>query len=87
MWAVVHFSFDNSVEPVPSYWLSKDGRLCAWPNNDNLAKKMRANRTAPNKLEFTYYKCRVISKNIGKLIKNIVLTYYIIILLIFRNVG
>ncbi|XP_050063627.1 uncharacterized protein LOC126552760 [Aphis gossypii] len=68
MWAVVHFSFDNSVEPVPSYWLSKDSRLCAWPNNDNLAKKMRVNRTAPNKLEFTYYKCRVISKNIESLV-------------------
>jgi len=40
MWKVVHFFNDNSVEPVPDYWLNKENNVCAWPNNNHLAKKI-----------------------------------------------
>jgi hypothetical protein len=68
MWAVVHFSSDNSVEYVPSSWVKRDGikMVCAWPNNDNNLKKLRSSRSYPNKIDYSYYKCRVISKDIGK---------------------
>jgi len=68
MWAIVHFTADNSVDYVPSGWIRKNGItvLCAWPNNDTNLKKFRSNRLQPNKFNFTYYKCRVISKDIGK---------------------
>lgn len=68
MWAIVHFTADNSVDYVPSSWIRKNGitMLCAWPNNDANLKKFRSNRLHPNKSNFTYYKCRVISKDIGK---------------------
>jgi len=68
MWKVVHFFNDNSVEPVPDYWLNKDNNVCAWPNNNHLAKKLRNNRAKPNKFDFTNYKCRVLSQNICKYI-------------------
>ncbi|XP_060865221.1 uncharacterized protein LOC132945897 isoform X2 [Metopolophium dirhodum] len=64
MWKVVHFLNDNSVEPVPDYWLNRENNLCAWPNNNHLAKKMRNNRVKPNNFDFTNYKCRVLSQNI-----------------------
>ncbi|CAI6377753.1 unnamed protein product [Macrosiphum euphorbiae] len=64
MWKVVHFLNDNSVEPVPDYWLNRENNRCAWPNNNHLAKKMRDNRVKPNSYDFTNYKCRVLSQNI-----------------------
>lgn len=68
MWAVVHFSSDNSVDYVPSIWVKKDGikTVCAWPNNDSNLKKFRSSRSYPNKIDYSYYRCRVISKDIGK---------------------
>ncbi|XP_025405896.1 uncharacterized protein LOC112680112 [Sipha flava] len=69
MWAVVHFSSDNSVDYVPSSWVKRDGikMVCAWPNNDNNLKKLRSSRSYPNKIDYSYYKCRVISKDIALL--------------------
>ncbi|CAI6359370.1 unnamed protein product [Macrosiphum euphorbiae] len=69
MWAVVHFSSDNSVDYVPSIWVKKDGikTVCAWPNNDSNLKKFRSSRSYPNKIDYSYYKCRVISKDIALL--------------------
>ncbi|XP_025200037.1 uncharacterized protein LOC112597974 isoform X2 [Melanaphis sacchari] len=69
MWAIVHFTADNTVDYVPSGWIRKNGItvLCAWPNNDMNLKKFRSNRLNPNKSDFTYYKCRVISKDIALL--------------------
>ncbi|XP_050064376.1 uncharacterized protein LOC126553272 [Aphis gossypii] len=69
MWAVVHFTVDNSVDYVPSSWIRKNGisLLCGWPNNDSSLKNFRSNRVHPNKKDFTYYKCRIISKDIASL--------------------
>jgi len=66
MWKVVHFLNDNSVEPVPSYWVNRENNRCAWPNNNHLAKKMRDSRVKPNSFDFTNYKCKVLSQNICK---------------------
>lgn len=43
-WTVVHFDNDNTVEAVPSTWISgeeKKGFMCYWPPDDilNLALK------------------------------------------------
>lgn len=65
MWAIVHFVDDNSVEIVPSYWISDE--KCAWPKNSHAAHKLRNNRVKPNSYEFNYYRVRVLSKNISKL--------------------
>ncbi|XP_022177277.1 uncharacterized protein LOC111038462 [Myzus persicae] len=69
MWAVVHFSSDNSVDYVPLIWVKKDGikTVCAWPNNDSNLKKFRSSRSYPNKIDYSYYRCRVISKDIALL--------------------
>lgn len=66
MWTIVHFITDDSVEPVPTYWLNKNRTKCAWPNNDALIAKYRANKTRPNEFDFSYYDCRVLSTNICK---------------------
>lgn len=66
-WTVVHFYNDNSVEPVPSYWVNEEGTSCVWPNNSGNANKLRMSRAKPNIFDFTSYSCRILSKNIGKL--------------------
>jgi len=65
MWSVVHFYDDNSVEAVPTYWIEND--LCAWPKNNYHAAKLRDGKVKPNKFEFDYYRARVLSSNICKL--------------------
>ena len=47
-WTVVHFYNDNSVEPVPLYWVNIEGTFCVWPNNSSNANKLRMNRAKPN---------------------------------------
>lgn len=71
MWTVVHFLNDNSVEPVPSHWVSQDKKSCFWPNNSGIANKLRLNRSKPNSFDFTSYECRILSKNNGKLLNYI----------------
>ncbi|VVC42629.1 Hypothetical protein CINCED_3A016536 [Cinara cedri] len=64
MWATVYW-----VEYVPSCWIRRDGIevVCTWPNNDSNLKKFRSNRIHPNKNDYTYYKCRVIPKDMASL--------------------
>lgn len=78
MWAVVHFNSENSVDYVPSCWIRrhKGTILCAWPNNDHNLIKFRMSRVHPNKIDYSYYKCRVISEDIGKF--NIIINVYCI---------
>lgn len=65
MYSVVHFFGDDSVEPVPSIWISKNG-TCAWPKNGALIKKYIQLKTIPNEIEFVYHKARVLKTNISK---------------------
>lgn len=66
MYSVVHFFGDDSVEPVPSIWISKNG-TCAWPKNGALIKKYIQLKTIPNEIEFVYHKARVLKTNIKSL--------------------
>jgi len=65
-YSVVHFIGDDSVEPVPSTWFTKN-RTCAWPKNRALIKKFRQLKTIPNEIEFDYHEARVLKTNISKL--------------------
>lgn len=61
MWNVVLFQNENTVAAVPSHWVKNS--LCAWPKKDY--KKYLERRVNPNKIEFDYYKTRVLKKDIG----------------------
>lgn len=65
MWSVVHFSSDNTVEVVPSFWVTKN--KCAWPIKR--AKLFIKQRMVPNEHDFTYLSikkkmCNDLGKNI-----------------------
>lgn len=61
MWLVVHFKKDNSVSAVPKSWW-KHG-YCAWPKKTikHTNKLIEANNK-PNKIDYEYFKARVLSK-------------------------
>jgi len=65
-YSVVHFIGDDSVEPVPSSWFTKN-KTCAWPKNKALIKKYRYLKTIPNEIEFVYHEARILKTNISKL--------------------
>lgn len=66
MFSVVHFLDDNTVEAVPSNWLDNANGTCAWPKNTKIAFKLIDKNIDPNGDHFDYYKCKEMSKNIGK---------------------
>ena len=53
---IVLFIKENSVKAVPSYWLSSDGKTCAWPKR----------HLDPNTLEYTWFQIRILAKSICK---------------------
>lgn len=56
MWAVVHFTTDNSVEVVPSTWY--DFGTCAWPSKKANPLRTIKSRILPNKQDFQWLKAR-----------------------------
>jgi len=62
MWSVVHFKEDNSVEVVPSKWVTK--YKCAWPNGNT--KKFIESQSDPDSQMFNWFKARALLSNIGK---------------------
>jgi len=65
MWSVVCFSTDNTVAAVSNFWVRTS--VCAWPKM--YAQKLIERRANPNKLEFDYFKCKILHSNIGNYIK------------------
>lgn len=66
MWTVVNFQSDNLVAAVPKFWYRNS--MCAWPKKFN--SKLITKRAKPNTLEFSYFKAKVLFKNIGMIIIN-----------------
>lgn len=62
MWIIVSFNDEDAVEAVPAHWMKNN--MCAWPKKD--IKKHIQCRTIPNKLDFNYFKSRILKKGIGK---------------------
>jgi len=73
-YSVVHFFGDDSVQPVPSTWFTKN-KTCAWPKNKTQIKKCVQLKTIPNEIEFDYHEARVLKTNISK-------SYYCLITII-----
>lgn len=65
MWTVVNFQSDNSVAAVPEFWYRNS--MCAWPKKFN--SKLITKRAKPNTLEFSYFKAKVLFKNIDTYLK------------------
>jgi len=65
MWIVVLFEDDSTLAAVPAFWY-KDG-LCAWPNS-KISKNIEK-RCAPNEIEFSSYKAKILYERIGKYTK------------------
>jgi len=63
---VVIFIQEDTVEVVPSHWLSKDGTTCAWPHRHLDPKKQIEKKTNPNTSDFNWYDVRILAKDIGK---------------------
>ncbi|XP_060857845.1 uncharacterized protein LOC132935339 [Metopolophium dirhodum] len=61
MWIVVLFEADSTLAAVPAFWY-KDG-LCAWPNS-KISRNIEK-RTAPNELEFSSYKAKILYEHVG----------------------
>lgn len=62
MWCIVNFKDDNSVEVVPSKWVTK--YKCAWPNINT--KKCIESQSDPDTQSFNWFKSRTLLSNIGK---------------------
>lgn len=63
---IVLFIKENSVEAVPSHWLSRDGKTCAWPKRHLDPTRQIEKKKQPNTLEYTWFEVRVLSKSICK---------------------
>jgi hypothetical protein len=63
---VVHFSLDNSVEAVPSKWISADLKVCPWPKRKSASfdKVIRDPNSTPGP-DWELYEIRII-KRYGK---------------------
>lgn len=62
MWSIVNFREDNSVEVVPSKWVTK--YKCVWPLNN--PKKYIESQSDPDTTAFNWFKARTLLSNIGK---------------------
>lgn len=63
---IVLFITENVVEAVPSHWLSRDGKTCAWPKKHLDATRQIEKKNQPNTLEYTWVEVRVLSNSICK---------------------
>lgn len=63
---VIIFTKENSVEAVPSHWLSRDGKTCAWPKRHLDTTRQIEKKTQPNTLDYTWFEIRVLSNSICK---------------------
>ncbi|CAI6372351.1 unnamed protein product [Macrosiphum euphorbiae] len=64
---IVIFVQEDTVEVVPSHWLSKDGTTCAWPRRNLDPKKQIEKKTNPNTSDFNWYDVRILAKDIATL--------------------
>ncbi|CAI6360525.1 unnamed protein product [Macrosiphum euphorbiae] len=64
---VIIFTKENSVEAVPSHWLSRDGKTCAWPKRHLDTTRQIEKKTQPNTLDYTWFEIRVLSNSISSL--------------------
>lgn len=62
---IVLFKKENTVETVPSHWISSDGLTCAWPNRNLNPTKQIEKKTYPNTQDFNWYTIRILAKDIG----------------------
>lgn len=85
MYSVVHFVDDETVDAVPSVWIK--GKFCAWPNNKACVVKYIQNKRMPNDIDFSYFKARVLRKNIGNIIMIIVLFEVLIDYILYSLFG
>jgi hypothetical protein len=66
LFTVVHFPLDNSVEAVPSKWISEDLKVCPWPKRKSASfdKVIRDPISTPG-TDWELYEIRII-KRYGK---------------------
>ncbi|XP_060846483.1 uncharacterized protein LOC132926162, partial [Rhopalosiphum padi] len=65
---IVLFIKENSVEAVPSHWLSSDGKTCAWPKRHLDPIRQIEKKKQPNTLEYTWFQIRILlAKSISSL--------------------
>jgi len=65
MWIVVLFEDDSTLAAVPAFWY-KDG-FFAWPNSKIIRNIEK--RCAPNEIEFSCYKAKILYEHVGKYTK------------------
>lgn len=81
---VVIFKKDNTVEAVPSHWLSRDEKTCAWPNKNLNPSRLIEKKSFPNTFEYKWYKVRSLLKDIGK---EQYLSYKYILYIVYCNLN
>lgn len=74
---IVLFIKENSVEAVPSHWLSSDGKTCAWPKRHLDPIRQIEKKKQPNTLEYTWFQIRILAKSICKYTYFINNNYYL----------
>jgi hypothetical protein len=63
LFTVVHFPLDNSVEAVPSKWISEDLKVCPWPKRKSASfdKVIRDPTSTPGP-DWELYEIRIIKR-------------------------
>jgi hypothetical protein len=84
IYSVVEFIEDHSLEAVPTNWIKKD--ICAWPITKNFStiRKLIERKCVPNKIEFIYFKAKVL-KTTGKQIFEMYHIFKYIVLNLIRG--
>lgn len=64
-YSIVHFIDEDTVEAIPSSWFNTKKNICAWPKSCTKPLRLIEKNVLPNNDDFTFFKARVLSHDIG----------------------